>query len=89
MTEKTCMDYELSNKMEDVVHPSYYEGDKCLKLMEAMFGKDDVEAFCRCNSFKYRFRAGKKPGANAADDIKKAEFYEDYLLELIKRWQPF
>jgi hypothetical protein len=53
--------------------------------MEALFGVDDVKGFCRCNSFKYRFRAGKKEGASAEEDLAKAQFYEDYLIGLNSR----
>ena len=82
MTEKTCVDYELGK----VEHPAHYQGKhECIKLMEAMFGKNEVAAFCRCNSFKYRFRAGKKLGVEAAEDLAKAEFYENYLMELTSK----
>lgn len=47
--------------------------------MEAMFGIRAVIDFCRCNIFKYRFRADKK---NGDEDIKKAEWYESKLMEL-------
>lgn len=38
-----------------------------------------LQIFCRCNIFKYRFRADKK---NGDEDIKKAEWYESKLMEL-------
>jgi hypothetical protein len=47
-----------------------------------MFGDYDVAGFCRCNAYKYRFRAGQKSGESAADDIKKAEWYEEYLIKM-------
>ena len=72
--------------MERVSHPAHYVGPhECIKVMEALFGVDDVKGFCRCNSFKYRFRAGKKEGASAEEDIAKAQFYEDYLIGLNSR----
>lgn len=48
--------------------------------MRAMFGDEAVKGFCRCNAFKYRFRAGRKDGQSADQDLKKAEWYEDYLI---------
>ena len=79
-TEKSCMDYEL----ERVNHPSYYQGKyECIDLMRAMFGDDAVIGFCKCNSFKYRFRAGKKNGASMDDDIAKAEWYENYMMDFL------
>ena len=72
--------------MERVSHPAYYQGKyECIEVMEALFGVDDVKGFCRCNSFKYRFRAGKKEGASAEEDLAKAQFYEDYLIGLNSR----
>lgn len=68
--------------MESVSHPTHYVGPhECIEVMEALFGIDDVKGFCRCNSFKYRFRAGKKEGASAEEDLAKAQFYEDYLIK--------
>lgn len=63
--------------------PIYYQGEhECIDVMKAMFGEEAVKAFCRCNSFKYRFRAGRKPGEDKDDDLKKAAWYEDYLMEM-------
>ena len=47
--------------------------------MVAMFGVEAVKSFCKCNAYKYRFRADKK---NGEEDIKKAEWYETKLIEL-------
>ena len=64
---------------EAVDHPKHYQGkNECIDVMRAMFGDEAVKAFCKCNAFKYRFRAGMK---NGEEDIKKAEWYETYLLE--------
>lgn len=63
-----------------VNHPKHYQGKhECIEIMRAMFGDEAVKSFCRCNSFKYRFRADAK---NKAEDIKKAEWYEDYLIKM-------
>ena len=72
--------------MTEVNHPSHYQGKyECIVLMRAMFGDETVKGFCKCNSFKYRFRAGHKADNSAEDDIKKAEWYEDYLMLLEKK----
>lgn len=89
---ETCPYYAESTESDvkakldgSVVHPAYYQGPhECIDLMKALFGKEDVMAFCRCNSFKYRFRAGRKDGSPAEEDLKKAEFYEDLLIEMHK-----
>lgn len=74
-------------KDEDMVnHPSHYTSGahECIDVMEAMFGTDAVICFCKCNIFKYRFRADKK---NGEEDIKKAEWYETKLMELEKKFE--
>lgn len=69
-----------SPKPDNVNHPAHYQGaHECIEVMQAMFGIEAVKAFCRCNAFKYRFRADRK---NGEEDIKKAEWYEDYLIKL-------
>lgn len=69
--------------MDNINHPSHYQGKhECIEVMRAMFGDEAVKGFCKCNSFKYRFRAGKKDGQSADQDLKKAEWYEDYLMKM-------
>lgn len=64
----------------NVNHPEHYQGKhECIDIMKALFGAEAVKGFCKCNAFKYRFRADKK---NGAEDIKKAEWYEDYLMKM-------
>lgn len=67
--------------MDNINHPSHYQGkNECIDVMRAMFGDEAVKGFCRCNAYKYRFRAGRKDGQSADQDLKKAEWYEDYLI---------
>ena len=67
---------------EAVNHPQHYQGkNECIDVMVAMFGLEAVKSFCKCNAYKYRFRADKK---NGAEDIAKAEWYESKLIELEK-----
>lgn len=69
---------------DKINHPSHYQGKReCVDLMIDLFGKEAVVGFCKCNSFKYRFRAGKKEGETIQEDIKKAEWYENKLNELL------
>lgn len=73
-------------EVETVNHPDHYQGpNECIDVMEAMFGKLAVIDFCRCNAYKYRFRADKK---NGKEDIAKAEWYETKLIELMKE-EPY
>lgn len=65
----------------DINRPSYYNkgGRECIDIMRDLFGDEVVKGFCRCNFFKYRYRAGDKADNDAEKDLKKAEWYEDYL----------
>ena len=68
---------------EQVNHPDHYQGKhECIEIMRVMFGDNAVRCFCKCNAYKYRFRAGKKKGNSAEQDIAKAEWYEDYLIQM-------
>lgn len=65
---------------ETVNHPAHYQGKyECIDEMIALFGVEAVKAFCRCNVYKYRYRADRK---NGEEDIKKAEWYMSKLIEL-------
>ena len=65
-------------------HPSHYQGDyECIDLMREIYGDEAVRHFCICNAYKYRFRAGAKQTESAHDDIKKAEWYEKYIMEKV------
>lgn len=68
---------------DNIIHPDYYHGKhECIDEMIALFGIEAVKSFCRCNIYKYRFRANKK---NGQEDIDKAENYVDILMRLNKR----
>ena len=79
------MQKAYSNKTvveNDVVnHPSHYTfgNFECLEVMADVYGKDAVENFCICNAFKYIWRAKHK---NGIEDIKKAVFYLNKIIEL-------
>ena len=69
---------------EDVVNnPKHYKlyQHECIEEMILVFGIEDVKAFCRCNIWKYRYRASAK---NGEEDLRKAEWYMNKLEELNK-----
>lgn len=67
-------------KSDNVNHPKHYQGkNECIDVMLAMFGVEAVKHFCMCNAYKYRFRSNMK---NGEEDIKKAEWYEEKLIDL-------
>lgn len=61
---------------DPVCGPAHYGGDKnpyeAIKVIEA-WGL----GFCLGNLVKYVARHGKKPGASALEDLKKARYYLD------------
>ena len=70
--------------MSDTVnHPSHYTagGIECYDAMRAMLTDEEMIGYLRGNSFKYRWRFRHK---NGAEDLKKAEWYEQKLLALIE-----
>lgn len=78
------MDKKTDAEYGKVNHPEYYQGKhECIDEMIALFGREAVKSFCRCNAFKYRYRAGRKPGEEAAKDLAKAEWYIDKLMQML------
>lgn len=70
------------NESDNVNHPAHYQGKhECIDEMIALFGVEAVKHFCMCNVYKYRFRAAKK---NGKEDLDKAVWYIDKLIELIE-----
>jgi len=66
---------------DNINHPEHYQGKReCIDIMIDLFGIEAVIGFCKCNIFKYRFRADKK---NGEEDILKAQWYENKLSELL------
>ena len=73
--------------MELVDHPEHYRdenGKECIDCMIEKFGVAAVMNFCKCNTYKYLFRAGKKKGNSAEQDLAKANWYDNKYNELKK-----
>lgn len=76
------------NKKEDYYEKSYnqliqkeshYNQEvfpEVIKMMETLFGIEEVKIFCKLNAFKYRMRAGYKT-EDVTKEIKKALDYEE------------
>ena len=72
----------FGEEIDSVNHPAHYQGKhECIDEMIALFGVEAVKAFCRCNVYKYKYRADKK---NGQEDLDKADWYMDKLMELEK-----
>jgi hypothetical protein len=78
----TKIELAETKKTEAVDHPAHYQGKReCIDEMIALFGVEAVKHFCMCNVYKYRFRAANK---NGQEDLDKADWYMDKLMELEK-----
>ena len=67
---------------EHINHPIHYniEGRKeCIVEMLEKYGFHAVANFALLNSYKYLFRAGLKDGNSAEQDVKKAQWYFDWV----------
>lgn len=76
---------ELFLDEDRVNHPTHYQAMsgklniECIDAMRAAFGDDVVACFCKCNAFKYIWRASSKGGN---EDIDKAIWYLNKYREL-------
>jgi len=84
--EKTMakMIYYNEEEMKDLVNnpPHYNKGDiECIDAIEAMLTQEEFVGYLRGNSLKYRWRFRYK---NGIQDLEKAEWYENKLIEILK-----
>jgi hypothetical protein len=65
---------------DSVNNPYHYASGKyeCIEVMRDTFGDEMLKSFCLLNAFKYLYRHHKK---NGVEDLKKARFYLDYVIE--------
>ena len=63
---------------------------ECIIEMRDLYGDYAVYCFCRCNAYKYLYRAGLKEGNPAKQDYEKASWYINYCNELksIHKFNP-
>lgn len=73
-----------SDTYEYVNHPKHYNNYdvEVIDMMEKIFGKEETAIFCKLSAFKYRMRAGTKPGQSVEKDLKKEQWYLDKKKEL-------
>jgi hypothetical protein len=84
--EETPKETVTDDVKEAVNHPEHYQGKyECIEEMINLFGIEAVKDFCKCNVYKYRFRAGRKQGEEYEKDISKAENYMTILINLEER----
>lgn len=71
-------------KEYDFINPDHYkQGSKeVIEMMELIWGKEKLIAYCEMNAFKYRMRLGLKPEQSIERDLEKANWYEQKAKEL-------
>ena len=71
-------------KEYDFINPNHYkQGSKeVIEMMELIWGKESLGAYCEMNAFKYRMRLGLKPEQSVERDLEKANWYEQKAKEL-------
>jgi hypothetical protein len=67
----------------DSKHYEMIGGFQAIEIMEKMFSKQELMAWAKITSYKYRFRLGKKD--DNEKDIKKMKTYEQYYEYLKKQ----
>ncbi|MFQ8652518.1 DUF3310 domain-containing protein [Hominilimicola sp.] len=79
-----CWNREISEESDNINHPSHYETGKfeCIDVIIETQGVEAVKGFCKCNAFKYLYRANRK---NGLEDMKKAIWYLNKYVELEER----
>ena len=78
-------DTEQVATKDNINHPFHYTNreHECIDEMVAVFGIQAVIDFCKCNAWKYRYRADSKGSHD--DDMKKADWYISKMMELQER----
>jgi hypothetical protein len=71
----------------DFVNPKHYKKYpmEVIDMMVEIWGADKVISHCELCAFKYRMRAGSKPGQPIERDMDKVKWYEAKAEELKRR----
>tara|TARA_B100001287_G_C22500800_1_gene443565 strand:- start:435 stop:779 length:345 start_codon:yes stop_codon:yes gene_type:complete len=77
-------DIELEKERDMVNNPKHYNTGEieCIDAIDSMLTSEEFIGYLRGNSLKYRWRFRYK---NGTEDLKKAEWYEKKLLELLDK----
>jgi hypothetical protein len=72
------------NGYEWVESPDHYNKYpmETIDIMISIWGKEAVKTYCEINAFKYRMRAGTKPGNSVEQDLGKEKWYLDMAKKL-------
>ena len=74
----------MSKQDYDSINPDHYKAQsiEVIEMMRRIWGDEAVKTYCEINAFKYRMRAGNKPGQPLGQEIEKAQWYEQKAKEL-------
>lgn len=70
--------------VDEVDHPAHYQTDsgiECIDAIQAALTPEEFAGFCKGNSLKYLWRAGKK--GQKAKDLGKASWYLKKIQEIM------
>lgn len=71
----------ISRPKEDLVNgPSHYNGRECLDWIKQALSAEEYVGALKFNIFKYNWRYKKK---NGLEDLKKAQFYQNELVNFL------
>ena len=68
----------VKTKVPDKTEPAHYDGANGSRLIDITSCCDFVTG----NAIKYLFRAGRKSGESAMDDLRKARWYVEKAIEM-------
>lgn len=73
-----------STEYEMVNHPNHYNNYdiEVIDMMTRIWGKQKTADWCELTAFKYRMRAGTKPGNDINQDLEKEKWYLNKMKEL-------
>lgn len=76
-----CRCASVSAADDAVNHPSHYTHGsvECIDAIESALTPDEFAGFCKGNSLKYLWRAGRK--GSAVEDLRKARWYQDRAIK--------
>lgn len=75
------MDFDPVNK------PIHYNqgGIECIDAIEASMSKEQFAAYCKGNVMKYLWRYEQKNKKNKGQDLRKAEWYLQRLINTVEK----
>ena len=78
----------FAKKEEDAINPSHYKdivpGFQYIDIMRHHLTEEELVGHLKGHIFKYLFRVGKKKDNPPTQDLKKADWYLDYLIKYLE-----